>query len=330
MGYIYKITNKTDGNVYIGQTANPYEIRWREHKNCAFNPNRISYDYPLYKAIREYGLHNFSFEVLEVCPVELLDEKERFYIDKFDSYKNGYNQTLGGHSDRFFQLNDEDVIKKYSEMGNINAVADFFGCCHQSIAAILKRNNIRIKSSTQHAKERGNKIFQYNEAGILLNTFNNRTEIGQWLLDNNLSQNDTPTMAGDNFRCKFRKSSEFFLYGYFWKLEKPYDLSAYAEHKRVYPKDQCPLCGKEKLATSHTCIACSQKENQKKKITERETILNLSREQLKREIRTTSFLQLAKKYGVSDNAIRKWCKAYELPFRVCDIKKYSEQEWLYI
>lgn len=52
-----------------------------------------------------------------------------------------------------------------------------------------------------------------------------------------------------------------------------------------------------------------------------------SRERLKEEIRSNSFLTLGKKYGVSDNAIRKWCKAYELPYKKRNIDQYSDEEW---
>ena len=52
-----------------------------------------------------------------------------------------------------------------------------------------------------------------------------------------------------------------------------------------------------------------------------------SREVLKEQIRNTPFLQLGKVYGVSDNAIRKWCKSYNLPSKVTDIKNISDEEW---
>lgn len=45
------------------------------------------------------------------------------------------------------------------------------------------------------------------------------------------------------------------------------------------------------------------------------------------EIRTMSFLSIGKKYNVSDNAIREWCKKYSLLFRNSDIKNISDEEW---
>ena len=44
-------------------------------------------------------------------------------------------------------------------------------------------------------------------------------------------------------------------------------------------------------------------------------------------IRIMPFTEIGKNYGVSDNAIRKWCDNYNLPRLVKEIKKYSEEEW---
>jgi group I intron endonuclease len=72
---IYKITNKKNGKVYIGQSAN-IERRFKEH--CHQNKSRISVD----KAIFDEGIENFSFEVVEVCSIEELNDKETFWIGK--------------------------------------------------------------------------------------------------------------------------------------------------------------------------------------------------------------------------------------------------------
>lgn len=57
---IYKIQNLINGKIYIGQSKN-IEKRWLRHKTTAFNKNDHSYNLPLYRAIRKYGLENFSF-----------------------------------------------------------------------------------------------------------------------------------------------------------------------------------------------------------------------------------------------------------------------------
>ena len=55
--------------------------------------------------------------------------------------------------------------------------------------------------------------------------------------------------------------------------------------------------------------------------------LNIDRETLKEEIRSTSFVKIGEKYNVTDNAIRKVCKKYNLPYRTKDIKQISDDKW---
>lgn len=92
---IYKITNKLNNKVYIGQSID-IERRWRVHKNRAFIQNK-EYDKYLYRAFRKYGLENFTFEVVEECSKEELDEKEKYYILQYHSCVDtyGYNETCG-------------------------------------------------------------------------------------------------------------------------------------------------------------------------------------------------------------------------------------------
>lgn len=92
---IYKITNKVNGHSYIGQSVD-IARRWRQHRNLASNPNDSSYNNPLYRAIRKYGIDNFVFEIIEECSVDKLNELEQYYIEKFNTFFDGYNLTLGG------------------------------------------------------------------------------------------------------------------------------------------------------------------------------------------------------------------------------------------
>lgn len=56
-------------------------------------------------------------------------------------------------------------------------------------------------------------------------------------------------------------------------------------------------------------------------------IERITREELKEKIRTFSFVAIGEEYGVTDNAIRKWCKKYNLPFKKTEIDKYTDEEW---
>lgn len=92
MGYIYKITNNINGKCYIGKTERTINVRWSEHIRLS----RLKLDLPLYRAFLKYGVENFSIEEVEQCNNTVIDEREIYWIDYFNSYKNGYNCTAGG------------------------------------------------------------------------------------------------------------------------------------------------------------------------------------------------------------------------------------------
>ena len=92
---IYKITNQKTKECYIGQAID-LAARWKQHAKCG-----LGIDTPvgnkLYKAMQDYGIWNFSWEVLEKCSSTLLDEKEKYYIDLYDSYNFGLNGNRGNN-----------------------------------------------------------------------------------------------------------------------------------------------------------------------------------------------------------------------------------------
>jgi hypothetical protein len=90
---IYKITNVETGECYIGQATNTAS-RWIDHAKCGLGIDTPANN-KLYKAMQEYGLWSFSWELLEECPREQLNEKEKYYIGLYDSYNFGYNSTIG-------------------------------------------------------------------------------------------------------------------------------------------------------------------------------------------------------------------------------------------
>ncbi len=84
---IYKITNKNNGKVYIGQSNN-VERRLSEHKQKRTQT--------IDNIINVLGVENFDFEIVEECNQDDLDKKEKEYIEKYDSVSNGYNIQKGG------------------------------------------------------------------------------------------------------------------------------------------------------------------------------------------------------------------------------------------
>ena len=90
---IYKITNIVTEECYIGQ-ATDVASRWSEHAKCGLGIDTPANN-KLYTSMKEYGLWNFSWELLEKCSREQLNEKERYYIELYHSNDFGFNSTKG-------------------------------------------------------------------------------------------------------------------------------------------------------------------------------------------------------------------------------------------
>lgn len=141
MAYIYKIENKTNHKTYIGKTEmiDPYK-RWREH--IAEAGRTRSRTRALYAAMKKYGVDNFEFTVLEETNNPC--QREREYIVLYNSYHNGYNETLGGDGAAYLELPEEEICKYYATVKSIRKTAEYFGHDKNTIKQVLYRKNIQI------------------------------------------------------------------------------------------------------------------------------------------------------------------------------------------
>lgn len=195
---IYKITNLVNGKVYIGQSQDIY-VRWYEHKRAS----KKRAEYALYTAFNKYGFDNFSFEILEECPLEELDEKEIMYIAKFHSYvddeqANGYNMTIGGAISHTHVGNDDQGKRVYQYDSDGNFIAEYRNQVKAAKAVGLKtrtsiqqaiKNNTRaggfqwrdyrvekISPFVNKAKQKLLKVYQYTLEGEFIRKFNSIQE----------------------------------------------------------------------------------------------------------------------------------------------------------
>ena len=111
MGLIYKLTTPS-GKIYIGQTTRTLEQRYKEH--CSGYEKTI-----ICKAIQKYGSDNISKEILFEGNDEELDEKEKYFIELFDSMEpNGYNIRSGGSNGKHSELSKQRMREK--KLGPLN------------------------------------------------------------------------------------------------------------------------------------------------------------------------------------------------------------------
>lgn len=150
MAYIYKITNQINQKSYIGKTeqVNPVN-RWKEHQRETLKDK--SQTRALYRAIRKYGVNNFNFEILE--ETNNPNEREKYYIQYYNTYHNGYNETLGGDGASYLQLPEQDICKYYlNNFCNLKQTALKFGHDRETIKQVLYKYNIPIQNSSITAR----------------------------------------------------------------------------------------------------------------------------------------------------------------------------------
>ena len=123
---IYKITKKENGKAYIGQSNN-IERRFSQH--CYKGEKaRI----PLDIAIKKYGKDAFTFEILEECTPEQLNERESYWIKYYDTVNNGYNCSEGGDQQSTgknngrAKLTEQDIIKIRTAYANHKKQQDVY------------------------------------------------------------------------------------------------------------------------------------------------------------------------------------------------------------
>ena len=137
---IYKFTNTINGHSYIGQSRD-IENRKRKHVQCAFNPNAPDYDGVFHRAIRKYGIENFDFDILEECDCRHLNDREKYYIQQYNTLiPNGYNMVPGGYCAIGTKLSIDDVEDITNLLRNTNMInsdiADLYGVTPTLISGI--------------------------------------------------------------------------------------------------------------------------------------------------------------------------------------------------
>lgn len=131
---IYVIKNKVNDKVYIGQTSQRVKNRFAQHMKPCTLVSRGNYKF--YKAIKELGKENFYYEILEMdVPESKAKEREIYYIEKYNSYENGYNSTPGGDS-RFCIYKPSDIRKLkdlYTHKTEYKCMAEIFGVHKETV-----------------------------------------------------------------------------------------------------------------------------------------------------------------------------------------------------
>lgn len=174
---IYKITNTLNNKCYIGQSIN-IEVRWKQHIYLSKNYFKYKPTNNLYLDMNK-NLSSFYFEVIEKCSTNKLDDREKYWINYYNSYNNGYNKTIGGSGKRIYKINIDLLYNLWNEKYTIKEIADFFNCGIDTIRNYLKdyKNYSKEESYKRSAEKRtylnitNNEIYYYTNNFYCLSVF---------------------------------------------------------------------------------------------------------------------------------------------------------------
>lgn len=212
MGYIYKITNTLNNKSYIGQTIKTVEKRFQQHKN---NSNKDYFSQiVLYKAFNKYGIENFKCETIEEVSNEFLDDREKYWIEYYNTYFDGYNSTIGGRLVQLYNWDIDDIIEKYYILKSARAVAREIGCDHNTIDNILNVNGIKRFTSAQ----------QISKPIILKKDqeywFETTTDAANWLIENHFTKMTNPKYVRQELCNRIRKNKKYLGFEVYYESKR--------------------------------------------------------------------------------------------------------------
>lgn len=154
MAYIYKIINKVNNKLYIGQTSSTLQKRWCEHIK---DSKKGLINRPLYSAFDKYGIENFEMVLLE--ETDSPSEREIYYIQKLRTYigfkdSNGYNATLGGEGSTkllWDKEKEQELYITYTRTKSVKKTAEILGHDKSSISKKLKEMGFKIEGRSKKA-----------------------------------------------------------------------------------------------------------------------------------------------------------------------------------
>lgn len=263
--FIYKAVSATTGKVYIGQTTQTLQERINQHNSHAYGHQ---YNYHFHNAIRKYGSEDFTYEIIEddIESIEVLNEREKYWIAYYDSYYNGYNSTLGGEG--CVRRDDELIVKLFREGYTTQEICEITGYNRQTIYrsydinGLIEDNNKR--KAEQNRERCSRTVDQYSLDGKYIKTWPSATECGKNLGNQGfisaICRQEKSILSAYGFLFKYtddpRDISEWVV-----RLKNKKDAGKPKKPIEQYDSDNNLICTYESASAAATAMGKKDKSN---------------------------------------------------------------------
>ena len=189
-GKIYKIYNDVNDKLYIGKTLSTIEERFKQH--CHDKTRRDYEKRPLYNAMNKYGEEHFHIELIEECNIDLLSQRECYWIEFYDSYHNGYNATKGGDGRQLYDYNL--IVELYDKGLLCNEIVKCLGCDQYVVTTALRLAN--RDTSKNMIQNLASPIAAYSLDGTFIQQFDSQSEAARWLIEKGIASTNSVKNVG--------------------------------------------------------------------------------------------------------------------------------------
>lgn len=229
-GWIYTITNKVNGKIYVGKTNN-FERRRKEHfyrkdESCTI----------LKRAMEKYGRENFEMKPLLTfiavnnnVLTKVMNWLEVYYIKKFNTQTDGYNITSGGEGNHDWHPSEETKEKiRNSTKGR--QCSDF--CKIRNREVMLKRELWKINERA---------VLQYDLNGRFFRKYSSISDAVSYLIESGLTITTNRGTVRDSLSTVLNKRKNNTAYGFIWVFENKDDFQLFIDVPKVKHSKDKPL-----------------------------------------------------------------------------------------
>lgn len=292
---IYLITNKLNGMQYVGKSIN---LKKRLSDHLTYKNQLID------SQIAKYGADNFSFDIIEYTSEELLNEREIYWIQYYDTYNTGYNETQGGDGGGEHLYDYEAMVKEWMTGKSSIEIAKIYQCDRATVRRALRAFNISTAEAQRSYSAR--QVIAYSMiTKEPLRIFNSINEANKFFQTGK-------TLPAQGIRPALKEPFIKSMYGFYWDYATNNSIPENILTDEVFLSYQQPYQNKEQSLESYIS---------------RRKVERPSREELKKLIRTKTFVEIGKQFNVDSTTIPKWCDGYNLPRRKREINNYTDEEW---